>query len=101
MKILVLSFALSIPLLAYAQTAENAKALPSTKLEAFSARTGIVLVKGFTELGRISGIGGQVTISAREFRDASNQKLTGVWRGVQREGIRPSGAGEHVIYRRG
>jgi hypothetical protein len=76
MKRLALSFVLSIPLLASAQVADNAKTVPTTKLEAFSARTGIVLVKGFTELGKIPGIGGLLTISAREFRDASNPKLT-------------------------
>ena len=52
----------------------TAAAPPATKLEAFSARTGIVLIKGYTELGSVSGLG-SVEVDAREFRDASNPKL--------------------------
>lgn len=65
---------LSIPLIAYAQDqGETQKAPPATKLEAFSARTGIVLVKGYTTLGSVAGMG-RVSIEVREFRDASNPK---------------------------
>jgi hypothetical protein len=72
-KILLATF-LSIPLIAFAQEqAEVSKAPPTTKLEAFSARTGIVLVKGFTTLGTVNGMG-RVSIDVREFRDASNPK---------------------------
>lgn len=52
---------------------EAAKQPPATKLEAFSARTGIVLVKGFSNVGMVPGMG-RVSIDAREFRDASNPK---------------------------
>lgn len=45
----------------------------STKIEAFSSRTGIVMIKGFQEVGRIRGTG-MVTINAREYRNASNPK---------------------------
>lgn len=45
----------------------------STKIEAFSSRTGIVMIKGFQEVGRIRGTG-MVTIDAREYRNASNPK---------------------------
>lgn len=76
MKKLFLALALIIPTIGFSQTAETPKPAPSTKLEAFSGRTGIVAVKGFTELGVISGIGGKVEIDVREFRDASNPKST-------------------------
>lgn len=46
---------------------------PATKLEAFSARTGIVMIKGFSTVGVVNGMG-KVSIDAREFRDASNPK---------------------------
>jgi hypothetical protein len=75
MKSLVLSFVLAFPAIAAAQNLDSPKPAPSTKLEAFSARTGIVVVKGYTELGKISGVGGVLTISVREFRDASNPKI--------------------------
>jgi hypothetical protein len=61
-------------LIAFAQEqGEVQKAPPATKLEAFSARTGIVLVKGYTTLGTVNGMG-RVSIDVREFRDASNPK---------------------------
>jgi hypothetical protein len=47
---------------------------PATKLEAFQARTGIVVIRGYTTVGSISGLGSTVTVDAREFRDASNPK---------------------------
>lgn len=49
------------------------KVVPSTKLEAFSARTGIVVIKAYSTLGVVNGLG-RVSIDAREFRDASNPK---------------------------
>lgn len=53
---------------------------PSTKLEAFQARTGVVIVRGFTTVGTIRGLGGNVTVDAREFRDAGhpNVRVTGI-----------------------
>ena len=45
---------------------------PTTKLEAFQAITGIVIVRSYTTVGAISGLGGIVTVDVREFRDASN-----------------------------
>ncbi len=47
---------------------------PATKLEEFSAKTGIVVIRGFSTIGEVRGMG-SVTITAREFRDASNPKL--------------------------
>ncbi len=45
---------------------------PATKLETFQARTGIVLIRGYSTVGRMTGIGGQVVVDAREFRDGNN-----------------------------
>lgn len=75
-------FSIPLALCAFTATAqentaapEAAKlAAPSTKLEAFSSRTGIVLIKGFTTVGVLNGMG-RVSIDAREFRDASNPKM--------------------------
>jgi hypothetical protein len=58
------------PLLAIAQEQEPPK--PATKLEAFQANTGIVIVRGYTTVGTLRGLGGNVTVDAREFRDAAN-----------------------------
>lgn len=45
---------------------------PATKLEAFQSRTGIVLIRGYSTIGKVSVMGGQITVDAREFRDGSN-----------------------------
>jgi hypothetical protein len=52
---------------------EALKSQPATKLESFSSRTGIVLIKGFSTVGVVNGLG-RISIDAREFRDASNPK---------------------------
>lgn len=59
---------------------EQAAAEPATKLEAFQATTGTVVVRGFTTTGTVRGLGGVVTVDAREFRDASNpnKRVTGI-----------------------
>ncbi len=54
---------------------EPERAAPATKLEAFSARTGTTVIRSYSNLGRISGRLGSVSVDAREFRDASNPKL--------------------------
>jgi hypothetical protein len=57
----------------FGQTNASAQApqQPATKIEAFSSKTGIVMIKGFSTIGIVRGRG-SVTIDAREFRDASN-----------------------------
>jgi hypothetical protein len=72
--------ALATPAVAQQQAADAAaqqRAAPSTKIEAFSAKTGVVMIKGFSTVGRIRGQG-IVSVDAREFRDASSPK-TGVY----------------------
>jgi len=76
--VIIAVLALLFTSMAYGQDpAETQK--PATKLETFQARTGIVVVRGFTTVGTIRGMG-TVTVDARDFRDASNPKtrLTGV-----------------------
>jgi hypothetical protein len=73
--LLALPLALLVALSCQAQT--SAKPAPSeakTTLETFQAKTGVVIVKGFTRLGTMHGIGGTVEVSAREFLDAQTGK---------------------------
>lgn len=66
---------------AYAQTVATAAppTPPGTKIEAFSSITGIVMIRGFSTIGRVRGQG-VVTVDAREYRDASkpNQGVYGI-----------------------
>jgi hypothetical protein len=74
MKIQRLAFAILLisPLYSAAQTAApQPAATPSTKLESFSSKTGIVIIKGFTTVGKAKGRG-VVTVEAREFRDGTS-----------------------------
>lgn len=74
MQKIILATLLTFPLICFSQEqVDGNKTPPATKLEAFSARTGIVLVKGYTSLGTVNGMG-RVSIDVREFRDASNPK---------------------------
>lgn len=75
-RALVTALLFSIPAFASAQEsadAPKAAVAPATKLEAFSARTGIVLIKGYSKIGSVSHTG-TVNVDVREFRDASNLK---------------------------
>ncbi len=60
---------------------DQAGKAPATKLEAFQARTGVVLIRGYSTVGTLRGMGGEVTVDAREFRDGSSPnspKATGI-----------------------
>jgi hypothetical protein len=69
MKILLLSCCISI-FLVQAQDA-NRPAPPKTQLEAFSAKSGSVVIKGYSNGGSIEGLAGRVEITLMEFTDAS------------------------------
>ena len=45
---------------------------PSTKVEQFSAKTGAVIIKGFTEIGVINSRGNTLEVSSVEFFDAGS-----------------------------
>jgi hypothetical protein len=47
---------------------------PQTKIELFQARTGAVILKNFTTVGSLRGIGGTTTVTCREFVDAQTGK---------------------------
>ena len=66
---------------AFAQDQTEQKKAPATKLEAFQSRTGVVLIRGYSTVGSLRGMGGEVVVDAREFRDGSNPnspRATGV-----------------------
>jgi hypothetical protein len=67
--------------MAMAQEQGEQQRPPATKLEAFQARTGVVLIRGYTTVGSIRGMGATVvSVDAREFRDAANpnSRATGI-----------------------
>lgn len=80
MKLLILALLLLSPFAVHPQTVsspQTAKPTPNeskTTLETFQAKTGVVIVKGFTRLGTMRGIGGTVEVSSREFTDAQTGK---------------------------
>lgn len=47
---------------------------PATKLETFQAKTGAVIIKGYTDMGRLRGVGGTVGVIAMEFTDAQTSR---------------------------
>jgi hypothetical protein len=66
----VLGFA-GFTTLASAQYTNLLQPLPATKLEAFDTNTGIVILKGSTDLGAISAEAGEVGVRCREITDTS------------------------------
>jgi len=70
---------LSIGIVACGRTSPQTKPEPShkakTKLEAFQAKTGVVIIRGFSVIGSVSGqYSGSVSVESREFLDASTGK---------------------------
>ncbi|MCS6116671.1 hypothetical protein [Shewanella baltica] len=61
---------------------------PATKLEAFQAKSGSVIIKGYTTVGRISGINGIISVDAREIKDAGagSAKTSGITISVKEDG---------------
>jgi len=55
------------------QLAKSAPAEPKTKLESFDKQTGAVLIKGFSDPGKVTGMG-VVSVMCMEFTDASTGK---------------------------
>ncbi len=53
-----------------APTPEQDADEPLTRMEAFEARTGTIIVKNYTVIGEVSGLGGTVTVTSYEFVDA-------------------------------
>ncbi len=70
----VLAFFALFPLDTFAQAPDVQRA-PKTKLEAFEAQEGVVIVQGFSRIAELRGtFGGTVTVSAKEFTNATTGK---------------------------
>lgn len=70
----ILALILAFTAAASAQTtAANSKDQPKTQIEAFAAETGAVIIKGYSDLGRVAGMG-SVEVDCREFTNASSGK---------------------------
>lgn len=74
MKLLLVSLAvLLITGTNYAQRATQAQQKSEeaqTRVEIFQAKTGAVLIKNYSDIGAISGLGGTITVTSYEFADA-------------------------------
>jgi hypothetical protein len=57
-----------------AQTPDKPKPEPQTKIEAFQAKTGSVLIKNYSEIGTVRGTGGDVTVTSWEFTDPQTKR---------------------------
>ena len=78
-------FTLSPPILVAQQSTEADKG-PKTKLEEFQAQTGTVVIKGYSEIGKIMGTG-SVQVDAMELTNATTGiKQSGVLIEVQESG---------------
>lgn len=75
MKIAAVTFlALTNCALVFAQgTPSLGKDAPKTQLEAFAAETGAVIIRGYSEIGKVTGMG-SVEVDCREFTNASSGK---------------------------
>ena len=61
--------------LAQNQKTDSASKEPKTKLEAFEARTGAVIIRGFATIGSVAGrFSTSATVECKEFTDASSGK---------------------------
>jgi len=61
-----------------AQQSATVEKEPKTKLESFQARTGAVVIKGYSRIGNVSAVG-TVEVTAMEFTDAATgKKQTGI-----------------------
>lgn len=68
-------FLLALPL-AHALSAQNPKDdPPKTQLEAFAAETGAVIIKGYTDIGKVSGLG-SIEVDCREITNAQSGNQT-------------------------
>jgi len=60
---------------AHAQEGKAQLAEPKTKLEAFQAKSGTVIIRGFSDVGSVQGqLSTSVEVDCKEFTDASSDK---------------------------
>ncbi|MDZ7698927.1 MAG: hypothetical protein U5R49_19040 [Deltaproteobacteria bacterium] len=90
MKTISIFFALlfSMPLTGQAQKSKAEKALSKTKLEEFSQSTGVVVIRGFEEIGTLRGLyDTSIEVEAKEFTNVGTKSKTfGVTVEVKKEG---------------
>jgi hypothetical protein len=73
--VLFLFVLLAAPISLYAQNLKDQIPSPKTKLEEFSARTGVVIIRGFEEIGYVYGLyNTSVKVEAKEFVNVSTGK---------------------------
>ncbi len=73
--LLILIGTIASQVFAQNQKADSSAKEPKTKLEAFEAQTGVVIIRGFSTTGTVKGkLGTRVTIECREFTEASSGK---------------------------
>ncbi len=72
MKRVLFLIAISLVLAGQARARPEPQATPKTKLEAFEAQSGAVIIRGFSKIGELRGIyGGMVTVESKEFLNAT------------------------------
>jgi len=88
------------PACGHGQKNQAPAAQAKTKLEAFQARTGAVIVMGFSEVGTVQGkYGTSATVESREFTDASTgKKEYGITVEVKKEGTMESENTSYIDY---
>lgn len=76
MKRLVLIPLISLVVTSQALAQQEQRApTPKTKLEAFEAQSGAVIIRGFSKIGELPGVyGGAVTVQSKEFMNATTAK---------------------------
>lgn len=73
MKNIIIVSLLAFASVISAQTTE--KEQTKTELEAFAAQTGVVIIKGYSSIGKVAGMG-SVEVDCREFTNAQSGKKT-------------------------
>lgn len=72
LSLLLLTTIAAAPSASYSQS--QSKPEQQTKLELFQAKTGSVVIKNFSEIGNLRGLGGTLTVQAWELIDAQTSK---------------------------
>jgi hypothetical protein len=95
----VVLLSVALPALSLAQECAEPEA-PKTKLEAFAAQDGVVIVRGFSKVGEVRGqYGSTVTIESKEFTNAATgQREYGIAVAVKADGRLERGHTSYVDF---
>jgi SPOR domain len=78
LAILVIAATIAVAAAERAHAQDLQRQLPKTQLEAFTGEIGVVIIKGYTEIGSVSGTG-KASVMAMTFRNAkSGQQQSGI-----------------------